>query len=74
MTDVLPHGTKVTFDTNTLDKAVRPERHPKDLAQNDFLLVHEALKAGALRGFVCETMVTLEGIQRADRARVFGST
>jgi hypothetical protein len=28
----------------------------------------------ALHGFVCETTVTLEGIQHADGARAFGST
>jgi hypothetical protein len=71
---MLPHGTTITFDTNTLDKAVRPDRHPKDPAQAEFQFVHEALKTGTLKGFVCETMVTLEGIGRADRAKVFGST
>jgi hypothetical protein len=30
---MLPHGTTVTFDTNTLDKAARPERHPNDSLQ-----------------------------------------
>jgi hypothetical protein len=74
MPPMLPHGTTVTFDTNTLDKAARPERHPSDPARADFEKVHEALKRGALRGFVCDTVVTLEGIQRADRAKVFGST
>lgn len=71
---MLPLGTSVTFDTNTLDKAARPERHPKDPAQANFQKVHEALRTGRLRGFVSETVVTLEGIKRADRARVFGST
>jgi hypothetical protein len=71
---VLPNGTSITFDTNTLDKACRPERHPKDPARADFETVHQALRAGQLRGFFCETAATLEGIQRADRASVFGTT
>jgi hypothetical protein len=71
---MLPDGASVTFDTNTVDKAARPERHPKDPAQADFQKVHDALKAGILRGLFCETVATLEGIQRVDRARVFGST
>src|SRR5258708_18442894 len=71
---MLPHGPTVTVDTNALDKAGRPERHPSDPARADFAKVHEALKRGDLRGFVCDTVVTLEGIQRADRAKVFGST
>src|SRR5262245_42826809 len=64
----------VTFDTNTIDKAVRPERHPKDPLRPDFDKVNTALKAGRLRGFVSDTVITLEGIQRADRAKVLGST
>jgi hypothetical protein len=71
---MLPPGTTVTFDTNTLDKAARPERNPKDPSQVDFKKVHEALRSGILRGFVSETIVTLEGIQRSDRAQVFAST
>ena len=66
-------GMTVTFDTNTLDKACRPERHPKDPTKDDFEKVHQALRAGQLRGFFCETAATLEGIQRADRASVFGT-
>jgi hypothetical protein len=65
---------RVTFDTNTVDKAVRPERSPKDSDQPLYFKVHEALKCGLIRGFVCETIVTLEGIQNTDRVTVFGST
>jgi hypothetical protein len=36
--------------------------------------VNAALKSGFLRGYVSETVVTLEGIQRVERAKVFGST
>ena len=70
----MPNTASVTFDTNTLDKARRPERHPKDPTRSDFVKVHAALRAGKLTGFFCETVATLEGIQRVDRARVFGST
>lgn len=71
---MLPQGTTVTFDTNTIDKAARPERHPKDPLRSDYDKVNAALKSGYLRGFVSETVITLEGVQRSDRARVFGST
>jgi hypothetical protein len=57
-----------------IDKAARPERHPKDPDRPKFLIVHEALKKGKLQGFVCDTIITLEGIQNKDRAAVFGST
>ena len=33
-----------------------------------------ATKAGSIQGYFCETLVTLEGIQRNDRAPVLGST
>src|SRR5260370_10139938 len=65
---------KVTFDTNTLDKAVRPGTYPKDPANMHFVKVHEAIKFGQIEGFICDTMITLEGIKRDDRAKVFGST
>jgi hypothetical protein len=65
---------RVTFDTDTIDKATRPERFPKDPDQLKFMKVHEALKNGMVRGFICDTMITLEGIQNKDRATVFGST
>ena len=33
-----------------------------------------AIEAGRIQGFFCETLVTLEGIQRKDRGDVLGST
>lgn len=41
---------RVTFDTNTIDKAARPERSPKDPDQSLYLKVHDALKCGVFRG------------------------
>src|ERR1022692_2808286 len=64
----------VTFDTNTIDKAARPGRFPKDPSRADFVRVNEALAAGKLSGYFSETLITLEGIQNKDRARVFNST
>jgi hypothetical protein len=71
---MLPLGATITFDTNTLDKAARPERHPKDPARADFRKVREALKTGRLRGYFSQTLVTLEGIEKKDRPEVLGST
>jgi len=65
---------KVTFDTNTLDRAVRPERFPKDPRQPDYRKVHDALRRGSIQGFFCETLVIIEGIQRKQRAATLGST
>lgn len=64
---------KVTFDTNTFDKAVRPHVYAKDPDHGDFVKVHEAVKDGRIKGFLCDAIVTLEGIKVDDRAEVFGS-
>lgn len=65
---------RVTFDTNSIDKAARPDRHPKDPLYNDYLKVNEAIAAGKIEGFFCETVMTIEGIKRVDRAKVLNST
>ena len=65
---------RVTFDTNTLDPAVRPERFPKDPAQPNYFKVKQAIVSGIIQGFFSETIISLEGIQKDDRAAVFGST
>ncbi len=65
---------RVTFDTNVLDLACRPERFPKDPRQPQMKKVHSALANGKLKGFYSETMLTIEGIMRRDRADVFAAT
>ena len=65
---------RVMFDSNTLDRAARPERFPKDPRQAEYIKVHDALAAGALKGYFSETLVTLEAIENKDRIDVLGST
>lgn len=65
---------RVTFDTNTIDKAARPGRFPKDPGHADFAKVNAALAAGKLSGYFSETIISMEGIQNKDRALVFNST
>lgn len=65
---------RVTFDTNVLDLACRPERFPKDPRQPHLQKVRDALAAGTIQGFYSVTMLTIEGIMRNDRADVFAST
>ncbi len=65
---------RVTFDTNTLDLACRPERFPKDPRQDLLGRVNGALRNGAIEGFYSVTMLTLEGIMKKDRAAVFASS
>jgi hypothetical protein len=65
---------RVTFDSNTLEKAARPGRSPRDPDQPSYVKVHQAVVGGRIKGYFAETIITLEGIQKADRAAVFGST
>lgn len=65
---------RVTFDTNVLDLACRPDRFPKDSRQPLMKRVNTALTTGELEGFYSVTMLTIEGIMRRDRAKVFAST
>jgi len=65
---------RVTFDTNVLDYACRPERYPRDLRQPQLAHVRDALKSGAILGFFSVTMLTIEGIMNRDRAAVYEST
>jgi hypothetical protein len=65
---------RVTFDTNVLDLACRPERFPKDHRQPQMQKVHDALASGQIEGFYSVTMLTIEGIMRQDRAGVFAGT
>jgi RecB family exonuclease len=65
---------RVMFDSNTLDRAARPERFPKDPRQVEYIRVHDALAAGTLKGYFSETLVTLEAIENKDRIDVLGST
>lgn len=65
---------RVTFDTNVLDLACRPERFPKDPRQPHLQKVKDALTTGAIQGFFQQTMLTIEGIMCNDRAYVFAGT
>lgn len=63
---------RVTFDTNVLDYACRPERYPKD--PRDIGKIKRALENGDIEGFYSVTMLTIEGVMNRDRAKLFGDT
>jgi hypothetical protein len=65
----------VTFDTNALNDVVFPETSQRGASGTaNGTKVRAAVQAGVIQGFFSETLVTLEGIQRKDRAEVVGST
>lgn len=63
----------VTFDTNTLASVVAPETAQRGTGESG-AIVAAAVRAGRIRGFFSETVITLEGIKNVDRADVLGRT
>ena len=63
----------VTFDTNTLASVVAPETAQRGTGESG-AIVAAAMRAGGIRGFFSETVITLEGIKNVDRADVLGKT
>ena len=63
----------VTFDTNALESVVSP-----DAAQRNTGIagaaIRDAIRHGTITGFISETLITLEGIERRKRAEVLGRT
>lgn len=65
---------RVTFDTNVLELACRPDRFPKDVRQPHLRKVYDALLARKIEGYYSITMLTIEGIERKDRASIMANT
>lgn len=61
----------VTFDSNVFQHVVRPDKFPRDKDVAHIRAIHEALKAGTVKGFVAETMADLEAIKRTERVAYF---
>lgn len=59
---------KITFDTNTWQKVVVPERFPNDPEQPLMLEIRDAVRDGRAEGFISETVATLEAIRKGERA------
>ncbi|MCC0016338.1 MAG: hypothetical protein H6878_08720 [Rhodobiaceae bacterium] len=58
---------KVLFDTNCWQQVVRPQQFPKAPHHAALLALNAALKAGTIKGFISETVATLEAIRRGGR-------
>ena len=64
---------RVTFDSNTYRQAVDPSRSRRDASAAELWRIHAALKDGRIRGYLSETLTTLEGIVNAQRGAYFAS-
>ena len=65
---------RVTFDSNSWQPIVFPDKFPKDPRYADFLKIQAAVRDGRIRGYISETVATLEGIKKTDRAAYFGGS
>jgi Protein of unknown function (DUF2934) len=64
---------RITFDSNSWQPIVSPDKFAKDPRHGDFLKIRVALQQGDIQGFISETVTTLEAIQKTDRANYFSS-
>lgn len=64
----------VTFDTCSLDTVVWPETSQHQNGLTNGRKIQAAIKSGRIQGFFCESLITLEGVQRRNRPEVLGST
>lgn len=62
---------RITFDSNAYRQAVNPSRSRRDASDADLQKINDALKAMRIRGYLNETLATLEGVQNAHRGMYF---
>jgi hypothetical protein len=65
---------QITFDSNTYRRIATPEVFAKDPRYTDFGKIHRALTKGIVTGYLSETILTLEGIQNAQRPSYFSAS
>lgn len=65
---------KVTFDSNSWQPIVLPDKFPKDPRCSNFLKIQASARDGRIRGYISETVATLEGIKKIDRASYFSGS
>jgi hypothetical protein len=64
---------RVTFDSNVWQMDVMPSLASKTDLFADFVSIHDALQANQIKGFICETVGTLEAIRNVGRRQCFTS-
>jgi len=65
---------RVTFDSNSWQPVIFPDKFAKDSRYADFLKIERAVRDGRIRGFISETVATLEAIKKVDRVSYFGGS
>ena len=67
----LDQPLRVTFDSNAYRQAVDPTKSRRDATMDELEKINDALRDGRIKGFLSETLATLEGIQNAQRGAYF---
>lgn len=65
---------RATFDSNSWQQVVRPDKFPKDRRRYQLLALNRALKCGRLQGFLADVQATLEAIPRGSRGAYLAET
>lgn len=64
---------KITFDSNVWRIIASPEKFPKEKSIDDFKRIRQAIDEKKITPFLCETMFTLEAIQKRNRKEFFSN-
>ena len=64
---------RVTFDSNVYRLVVDPSKDPDHRFHKDLQVIHNAVQRGIVVGLLSETIATLEGVLRRDRADYLSS-
>lgn len=62
---------QITFDSNVFPIVVNPERYPNEQSLASFQKINLSIKSGNAKGFLAETVFTLEAIKKVDRPEFF---
>lgn len=63
----------ITFDSNVFPKVVNPnpDKFPDEQALPSFQIINSSIKNGYAKGFLAETVFTIEAIKKIDRHKFF---
>jgi hypothetical protein len=65
---------KITLDSNVYRKIATPSVFVKDPRHGDFFVIHKTIAAGGATGYISETVLTLEGVQKSQRPEYFAAS
>ncbi len=61
----------ITFDSNVFPKVVNPDKHPNEQSILSFKRINSSIRNGYAKGFLAETIFTLDAINKKNRLQFF---